>query len=99
MTNAEIIEKMNAALDKIGGIKNTVKLDFGDDGQIFVDGKQALEQDGDADCTVTVTKDNLMAIAKRELDPIGAFMSNRIRISGDKSVALGLVNLFSSMSK
>ncbi|MGJ8564226.1 MAG: SCP2 sterol-binding domain-containing protein [Alphaproteobacteria bacterium] len=98
MTNAEIIEKMNAGLDKVGGLKNTVMLDFGDEGKIFVDKTVALEQHGEADCTITVSKENLMAIAKRELDPIGAFMSNRLRISGNKSVALGLVSLFSSMT-
>lgn len=97
MTNEDIIEKMNAALSTAGGLDKSVKFDFGDDGQIFASGTEALPNDEDADCTITLAKDDFIALAKGELDPMGAFMSGKLKVAGDMSVAMGLQSLFSSM--
>ena len=97
MTNEDIITKINGGLAKIGGVDKSVKIDFGDDGQILVEGTEASESDSDADCTISVTKDNFMALATGKLDPMGAFMSGKLKIAGDMSVAMGLQSLFKSM--
>lgn len=97
MTNEDIISKINGGLANIGGVDNSVKIVFGDEGQILVSGSEAIESDADADCTITLTKDDLMSLAKGELDPMGAFMSGKLKIGGDMSVALGLQKLFKSM--
>lgn len=97
MTNAEIIEKVNAGLPSVGGLKKSIKFDFGDGGQIFVSGLEAVEADTDADCTIHVSKDDFMDLANRKRDPLGAFMSGSVKIKGDKSVAMGLIKLFKSM--
>lgn len=97
MTNEDIIAKINSGLAKIGGVEKSIKIDFGDDGQILVAGTQAIESDADADCTIGVSKDNFKALAKGELNPMGAFMSGKLKIGGDMSVAMGLQSLFSSM--
>ncbi len=95
MTNDEIITKMNEALAANGGMDKSVKFDFGDDGQVHLSGTEAVAEDKDADCTISVTKDDFIALAKGELDPMGAFMSGKLKVAGDMSVAMGLQSLFS----
>ncbi len=95
MTNDEIIEKMNVLLADHGGLDRSVKFNFKGDGQIHISGTEAVSEDKDADCTITLKKDDFMAMVKREMNPVGAFMSGRIKVSGDKSVAFGLQKLFS----
>ncbi len=97
MDNAEIVAKMNEALASTGGLDKSVKFDFGDDGQVFASGTEAKEGNDDADCTISVTKDDFVALAGGNLDPMMAFMSGKLKVAGDMSVAMGLQSLFSSM--
>lgn len=97
MDNADIVAKMNAALASAGGLDKSVKFDFGDDGKIFASGTEASEADNDADCTISVSKDDFVALASGDLDPMMAFMSGKLKVAGDMSVAMGLQSLFSSM--
>ena len=97
MTNDDIANKMKEALESAGGLPNSVKFDFGDDGQIVASGTEAVTIDDDADCTITISKDDFIALSKGELDPMGAFMSGKLKVAGDMSVALGLQSLFASM--
>jgi alkylation response protein AidB-like acyl-CoA dehydrogenase/putative sterol carrier protein len=77
---------------------NTLKFDFGER-HILIDGKGAANvvsgDNTDADCTVTVTEENLLALMKGELNPMGAFMGGKIKVKGDMSVAMKLQSLFS----
>lgn len=97
MTNDEIIARVNTALESHGGLDNSVKFDFGDEGLIHVSGTQATSEDKEADCTISMSKDDFMAMAKRELDPMAAFMSGKLKLSGDMSVAMGLQSLFAKV--
>lgn len=97
MTNEDIVAKMNEALGKGGGLDKSVKFDFGDDGQVFASGTEAEAADKDADCTISVSKDDFIALASGDLDPMMAFMSGKLKVAGDMSVAMGLQSLFSSM--
>lgn len=97
MDNADIVAKMNEALANAGSMDKSVKFDFGDDGQIHLAGTEAKESDDDADCTISVSKDDFVALASGDLDPMMAFMSGKLKVAGDMSVAMGLQSLFSSM--
>jgi len=97
MENSEIVAKMTEALEKAGGLDKSVKFDFGADGQIFATGSAAEEADKDADCTITVDKADFIALASGSLDPMMAFMSGKLKVAGDMSVAMGLQSLFSNM--
>jgi len=97
MSNEDIIAKINEALAAHGGMDKSVKFDFGDEGKIHIKGKEAVPNDDDADCTITVTKDDFVALSKGELDPMGAFMSGKLKVAGDMSVAMSLQSLFASM--
>ena len=97
MNIEDIIAKMNEALGSSGGLDKSVKFDFGDDGKIFASGTEAVASDDDADCTISVAKDDFIAMASGDLDPMMAFMSGKLKVAGDMSVAMGLQSLFSSM--
>jgi len=97
MDNADIAAKMTEALGKAGGTDKSVKFDFGDDGQVFASGTEATTEDSDADCTISVSKDDFIALAEGNLDPMMAFMSGKLKVAGDMSVAMGLQSIFSNM--
>ena len=97
MTNEDIIAKMQEAVTNAGGLDKSVKFDFGDDGVIHAAGTDVSGEDNDADCTISVSKDNFIKLAGGDLDPMMAFMSGKLKIAGDMSVAMGLQKLFSSM--
>lgn len=73
-----------------GGIDESVKFDMGDDGQIFVQGSSVSNDDADADCTIKISADNLKDLLDGELNPTAAFMSGKISVEGDMSVAMKL---------
>jgi len=97
MSVDDIIAKVNEALSGGTGLDKSVKFDFGDEGKIFVSGTEAVASDDEADCTISVAKDDFIAMAGGELDPMMAFMSGKLKVAGDMSVAMGLQSLFSSM--
>jgi len=82
-----------AAADPIG---NSLKFDFGDS-CIHIDGTGDANvlstEDKEADCTVTVSQEDLISIAKGETNPMMAFMSGKIKVDGDMSVAMKLQSL------
>jgi putative sterol carrier protein len=98
MENSEIASKMKEALEKAGGLDKSVKFDFGGAGSVFAHGTTAeLDSDAEADCTISVDKDDFIALATGNLDPMMAFMSGKLKVAGDMSVAMGLQSIFSNM--
>jgi len=97
MENSEIATKMTAALEKAGGIDKSVKFDFEGDGAVWAQGTSAEVSDKDADCVISVDKADFISLAKGEMDPMMAFMSGKLKVTGDMSVAMGLQSIFSNM--
>jgi putative sterol carrier protein len=85
-----MVAKLNDRQGWVAGKR--IKLDFGPDGIVLLDGiaKKVSQEDGAADTTITVTWDNLMALGRGELDPLSALMKGQLRIDGDMSNALQL---------
>ena len=86
-----------ALRDKVGsdcGLNATLKFDCGADGVVVIDGASTPNSvdntDRDTDCTVGLTTDALSDLLSGELDPTTAFMTGKIKVSGDMSVALKL---------
>ncbi|MEL6589495.1 MAG: SCP2 sterol-binding domain-containing protein [Bacteroidota bacterium] len=95
-TTTETVSKMAAAADALG---STLKFEFkGGEGVIFLDGSGAenvvSNEDKDADCTVAVDIADLNNMVSGELNPMNAFMTGKLKISGDMGVAMKLGNLF-----
>ena len=59
------------------------------------DGKVSVTEDGgDADCTITTTEETFRKIASREQNPTAAYMSGKLKVSGDMGQAMKLQKLF-----
>jgi putative sterol carrier protein len=80
-------------LDQFSTLDATVKFDFANE-VLLVDGtkKPAVlsTDDGEADCTIGITPEDLMRIIGGELDPTMAFMTGRLKVKGSTTVAMKL---------
>ena len=95
-TLAEITDRLQRALEGQAGLDKSLKLDLRGDGVVFIEGRSVTNDDQPADCTVSVSKDDLEAMAKGTLDPMGALMRGRMRVAGDMSVAMRLAPMLAS---
>jgi putative sterol carrier protein len=94
MTLDECTNAIRAKVGADSGLAATLKFDCGADGIVFVDGRSApnsvTNADGDADCTVGITLENLTAMLNGDLEPATGFMMGKLKVSGDMSVAMRL---------
>ena len=97
MTKSELAAKMQDAGAWLPG--KTVKLDFGDDGMILLDGANNLvsETDAPADTTIKVSWADWEAMTKGELDGMTAFMTGKLKVEGDMSNAMQLQGVLSKL--
>ena len=82
----------NALREKIGGsgFDGSVKFDIEDEGAITVKDGDVTTDDGDAACTISASMDTFQDLFSGELDPTAAYMTGKIKIDGDMSVAMKL---------
>ena len=92
-TVADITQRLRHALQDRPGLTKSLKLDFKGEGFIHVDGQTVTNDDAEADCTVVVSREDLEAMAKGQLDPMSAMLRGRLKIKGDMAVAMQLQSL------
>ena len=97
MTKSELAAKMNENQAWLPG--KTVKLDFGGDGSIMLDGKanQVTEGDGEADTTIRIAWDDWQQMADGQLDGMTAFMTGKLKVEGDMGNAMQLQGVLSKL--
>ena len=90
MTKSEMAARLSDASAFIPGKR--VKLDFGDAGQVMLDGvaQTVTEEDGSADTTIKVAWADWEDMASGKLDGMTAFMQGKLRVEGDMSNAMQL---------
>ena len=88
-TLEELTERVRAAVGADSGLGKSLKLDFRGEGFIHSAGGQVTNEDDPADLTVSITRGDLVALGKRQLDPMRAMMSGRMRLS-DMGLAMSL---------
>jgi putative sterol carrier protein len=93
MTKSEMVTKLNAKRAWLPGKR--VKVDFGEQGLLLLDGvgERVSEEDLDADTVVRIGWDDLQALKRRELDPMTALMQGKLRIEGDMANVMQLTTL------
>ncbi len=98
-TLQEITEGLRERVGEDSGLDATPKFDFGDEGIVYLDAASVpnvvSNEDKDADCTITISKDNFEALAKGDLDPTTAFMMGKLKIAGSMGIAMKLQKIFS----
>jgi putative sterol carrier protein len=97
MTKQELVQKMQENQAWVPG--KTVKLDFGDQGVILLDGagSQVSETDSPADTTIKTSWDDWQKMAAGELDGMTAFMTGKLKIEGDMSNAMQLQGVLAKL--
>jgi putative sterol carrier protein len=94
MTLDECTTAIRTKVGADSGLAATLKFDCGADGTIYIDGKStpnSVSNDaGDAECNVGITLENLGAMIKGDLEPATAFMTGKLKVTGDMSVAMRL---------
>ena len=90
----EITAGIRKAVGANSGLNAGLKFDFEGKGFVFVDAKQTpnvvSNDDAPADCTIVISLENFQKMMRRELDPTMAFMTGKLKVKGDMSVALRL---------
>ena len=97
MTKQELVGKMQENQAWVPG--KTVKLDFGDEGVILLDGasEKVTEEDSAADTTIKVSWEDWQKMAAGELDGMTAFMTGKLKIEGDMSNAMQLQGVLAKL--
>lgn len=91
MDTASIAAKMREKV-ATSGFDRSVKFDMGDE-VIVIDGQNVSTTDAPADCTIKISKENFEELIAGELNPTAAFMTGKIKVEGDMSVAMQLSQL------
>jgi putative sterol carrier protein len=89
-TPEEIVERIRSALAGGLNLDCSVKLDLKGEGIVRVADGDVSVGDGPADLTVRVSRKDLGALAKGELDPMRAVMTGRLKLS-DMGLAMKLM--------
>jgi putative sterol carrier protein len=93
-------DRLRATLPALARLGALVRFDLGRDGRPAIDARTAparLDLDGDepADCTITITRDNLLKLMDGKLDPMLGYTLGKIRVAGSLGVAMKLVGAIS----
>ena len=97
MTKQELVQKMQDNRAWVAG--KTVKLDFGPEGTVILDGtsEQVTEGDGNADTTIKTSWEDWQKMASGELDGMTAFMTGKLKVEGDMSNAMQLQGVLAKL--
>jgi putative sterol carrier protein len=97
MTKSEMAARLNEAQAFVPGKR--VKLDFGDEGAVMLDGVAGTvtEEDGDADTTLKVAWSDWEDMAAGKLDGMTAFMAGKLRVEGDMGNAMQLQGVLAKL--
>jgi putative sterol carrier protein len=88
---------LGALKAKIGSadkLDRVVKIDLGDEGVIVADGTKSPTEfsttDMAADVTLSMSMDNFQKLLDGDLNPQMAFMTGKLKVTGDMSLAMKL---------
>lgn len=94
---SEMSEILGGRLADFTGMDALLRFDLGDDGVIDVDATQTPpvlsgESDGDPDCTIRLTADNLKKLMDGSLNPMFAYTMGKLKIEGSMGLAMKLAS-------
>lgn len=93
-----ILPVLTEKVAKAPALGKSLRFDFGDS-HLHIDGtgeaNVTTTENKDADCVVSVSVDDFLALTKGQLNPMAAVMSGKVKIKGDMGTAMKLNSLFS----
>jgi len=96
MTIEEIRKELSEKIDKIDPIGKKLKFKLDDD-IMLIDGsgeKNLLsDSDEDANCTITMSKETYLKLQRKEIKPMIATLTGKIKVKGDLALAQKLKQL------
>jgi putative sterol carrier protein len=95
---SEVIEKAVVAInEKLAGdsFDGSIKIEIEDEGSIVIDENGASASDGETDCTMMSDAETFEGILTGDVNATSAFMSGKLRVDGDMSVAMKLGSVLS----
>ena len=92
MALTDIRDKFQRGLEK-RPLDDSIKFDCGGDGAITLHGSEARLADEPAHCTIHISEPNLEKLVAGKLNPMTAFATGKIKVSGDMKLALKLAQL------
>jgi putative sterol carrier protein len=97
MTKSEMAAALNEKQAWLPGKR--VKLDFGPEGIVMLDGNanEATETDGPADTTIKVAWSDWEDMRDGKLDGMTAFMQGKLKVEGDMSAAMQLQGVLAKL--
>jgi putative sterol carrier protein len=94
---AQVTAHIRTAVGENSGLGKTVKLDFGPDGKIYIDGASTpntvSNDDKPADAVVSISWADFEQLIDGKLDPMMAFMQGKLKIQGDMMLVQKLAPL------
>jgi putative sterol carrier protein len=92
-----IMANLTASATKAEALGKTLKFDFGDN-KIFIDGTGSgnliSTEDKEANCTVSLSQEDMLGLMNGTLNGMTAFMSGKIKVAGEMGVAMKMQSLF-----
>ncbi len=90
----DIADKIQSGL---GGktFDGSLKFDCGDDGVIVLADSSADTVDRTTDCTIRISRDNLIKLLTGKLNPMTGVAMGKLKVSGNMGVAMKLGQLLS----
>jgi len=92
-----LTDRIKNMLGTDSGLDATVKFKT-EEGILFIDGKSVpntvSNQDLDADCTFDISTKNALKLMDGDLNPMMAYMTGKLKIHGDMSIAMRIAEKF-----
>ena len=88
----EIAERIGRKLRE-APFQGSLKFDCGEEGVIVLADGDATTTDRATDCTLKISRDNLVKLLTGKLNPMLAMATGKLKLSGDPAVAMRLAKL------
>lgn len=98
MSLEELEGRIEKLLPQAAGLDACIKFDLKGEGVFLVDATEdpvtLSQEDGPADCTITIKSKDLLKMMDGKLDPMLAFSIGKLKVRGDMGLAMKLTKLF-----
>ena len=93
----DIVRELQSRSTSFRGLKAAVRFALEDGEVVRVDAREApvavSREDGDADCTIRISAENLKKLMDGRLNPMLAFTMGKLKVDGSMGVAMKLAQL------